>query len=104
MVTKVSSKKDDDDKFLHVSNLRSLIDMSSAKTSDAKQLFRCRVSVNAILPDPLEETKTNDFTQYLKIYNTKTGSCRQLSSKSDKPKKDEKLCIFVQLICKDASI
>ena len=62
IVTKLSSKKDDDDKFLVPSSLRNLIDSSSIKTKDAKQQFRCRVSVNAILPDPLEETKANDLT------------------------------------------
>ena len=89
MVTKVVTQKEDEDKFMQVTSLKQLVDGKTDKAS------RCRFSVNAMCPNPLEENKTNDFTQYLKIYNTNSGACRGLKSKTDKPKKDEKLCFFI---------
>jgi len=107
VVTTVTSKKDQDGWFLPMTDLRQLIDGEHAKTKPQlgletanKNLFRCRFNVNATLPDAAAGA---DVMSFLKVFNDKTGAVRALSSKTDKPKANEKLCIFVQLICKDPS-
>ena len=61
--------------------------------------FRCRFAVNAVLPD-LNESKS--AIEYLKIFDTKSGVSRDFTSQKLKP--NEKLVIFVQLLCKDPSL
>lgn len=93
-----------------LSSFRQLIDGDNAKkmphsslglqSQEGNLLHRCRFSVNAVVPD--EESKAADFS-FLKIYNTKTGATRDVNSKNDKPRANEKLCIYMQLVCKDTS-
>jgi len=59
--------------------------------------------------DKQEESKDAEFNHlnFVKVINTKSGQIRDLakSEKSDKSlKANERLCIHVQLLCKDASI
>jgi hypothetical protein len=63
---------------------------------------RCRLSAVASIPDISEESKAGEVFPFLKIYNQKTGQIRHIG-KSDKPKQNEKVAIFVQLLCKDVS-
>jgi hypothetical protein len=65
----------------------------------ANPSFRCRFAVNAILPD-IDDSKS--ATDYLKIFDTKSGLTRDFTTQKLKP--SEKLCIFVQLLCKDPSL
>ena len=110
IVTQVASKKDGQPHKLMLSSLKQILDGENAKkmnrdlglqSQEGNLLHRCRFSVNAIVP--FEENKKQDFS-FLKFYNTKTGASRDFSAKSDKPKANEKLCIFLQLLCKDSSI
>ena len=66
----------------------------------ANPSFRCRFSVNAVLPDICEAKSANEF---LRIYDSKSGLTRDFTS--GKPlKASEKVCIFIQLLCKDPSL
>jgi len=55
-------------------------------------MFRSVFSVNAIVPSPLEAI---DAIQYLRFFNSKTGANRAVTSKTEKPKAGEKICIFM---------
>ena len=49
-------------------------------------MFKCRFSVQQILPDPFEEEKTFKIENFVKVYNTLTGDVRDAvkTDKSDK--------------------
>lgn len=74
MISELESKKDDETQDLPLSSLRQLIDgdHGKQKTPDSAQkgLFRCRLNVNAVLPEMGGELSPLNF---LKIYNSKTG-------------------------------
>lgn len=86
----------DDGEQTQITQLKQLIE-SGEKVADPK--FRCRFSVNAILPDLIE---CKQVTDYLRIFDTKSGLTREFSTA--KLKATEKVCIFVQLLCKDPSL
>jgi len=66
-----------------IKKLTSLLDPNNTIGADIKS--RCRLSAVASIPDISEESKAGEVFPFLKIYNQKTGQCRQIS-KSDKPK------------------
>ena len=75
IISELETKKDDENQFLALSSLRQLIDgdqNGKQKTPESaqKNLFRCRLNVNAVLPEMGEQLSPLDF---LKVYNSKTG-------------------------------
>jgi len=74
IISELECKKDDENEFLPLSSLRQLIDGDQGKQktpeSTQKNLFRCRLNVNAVLPEVGGEVSPLNF---LKVYNTKTG-------------------------------
>ena len=78
MISELESKKDDENQDLPLSSLRQLIDGDHGKQktpeSAKKNLFRCRLNVNAVLPEMGGELSPLNF---LKIYNSKTGQSRE---------------------------
>ena len=85
-----------------IRKLKTLIDAKTPTTPDF--LARCRLSAVASIPDISEESKSTDCFPLLRIYNSKTGQCRPISkSEGTKPKQNEKVALFLQLLCKDES-
>ena len=81
---------------LPLTSFRDII-YDAKKTPESK--FRARFSVQSVYPDP----SSNELSA-LRFFNPKTGASRPIASKSDKAKPGEKLVLFVQLACKDASV
>lgn len=95
---------------LPMSTLKNIFrqDDEKNKQQDEEKHYRCRFTVNNIIFD--SQSTTSDDINYLslvKVLNTKTKQIRDLakSEKSEKAlKPNEKLCFFVQLVCKDSSL
>jgi hypothetical protein len=63
------------------------------------------MSVVGVIPDSSEISQVGQVvSKYVKYFNSKTGQIRDTKAGELKLKANEKLCIFVQLVCQDQSL
>ena len=103
--------KDDSDYVHSITSLKQLIGADDGKRKPVlgiennHGLFRCRFSVCGFnLDDSKESSGDLNHMNFVKVLNTKTRQIRDLGKSEKSVKAHEKMCIFVQMVCKDASL